>query len=197
MISRLLVGTKVEANYRSQGRYYPGKVTRDREDGSYDVAYEDGESELRVNGERIRLLASPRPKSAGSLRLAVGSRVNARRRDTDRFSPGLVEADRGDGSFDVRFDEGGSESGVREEWIRLLPARAQSKVAVRPQSASVLSLSPALSTDLAALAALHMQQRGTLERMSHRLAEVKASLDQRNPARAEAMRKALFFASAL
>ena len=46
----------MEANYRGRGKWYPGKVTRDRGDGTFDVSYDDGESEIRVKESMIRLL---------------------------------------------------------------------------------------------------------------------------------------------
>lgn len=49
-------GVKVEANYRGRGRWFPGKIQRDYGDGTFDVQYDDGEHELRVPQNLIRLL---------------------------------------------------------------------------------------------------------------------------------------------
>jgi hypothetical protein len=49
-------GMKVEADYRGRGRFFPGKIRRDRGDGTYDIDYEDGENELRVSSGLIRSL---------------------------------------------------------------------------------------------------------------------------------------------
>eukprot|EP00975_Prorocentrum_lima_P037818 7956543-Prorocentrum_lima.AAC.1 len=35
--ARLEEGAKVEANYRGKGKYFSGKITRDRGDGTFDV----------------------------------------------------------------------------------------------------------------------------------------------------------------
>ena len=35
-------------------RYYPGAIARDRRDGTFDVAYDDGETEPRVDARLIR-----------------------------------------------------------------------------------------------------------------------------------------------
>eukprot|EP00981_Chlorochromonas_danica_P013225 scaffold5974_cov158-Ochromonas_danica.AAC.26 len=48
------VGMKVEVNYRGRGKYFPGKITRDRGDGTFDVLYDDGDSETRVKENRIK-----------------------------------------------------------------------------------------------------------------------------------------------
>ena len=36
----IVAGAKVEANYRGKGKWYPGKVSRDRGDGTYDISYD-------------------------------------------------------------------------------------------------------------------------------------------------------------
>ena len=45
---RLEKGMKVEARYRGKSRYYPGKISRDSRDGTYDINYDDGEREIGV-----------------------------------------------------------------------------------------------------------------------------------------------------
>jgi hypothetical protein len=46
----------VEANYRGRGKFYPGKIKMDRRDGTYDIDYDDGESETRVKEGDINFL---------------------------------------------------------------------------------------------------------------------------------------------
>ena len=55
---RLREGDKIEARYRGRSRYYPGRIARDRGDDSYDIDYDDGESETRVAAHLIRSLES-------------------------------------------------------------------------------------------------------------------------------------------
>ena len=50
---RLEVGAKVQVNYRGNGKYYPGKITRDRRDGTFDIAYDDGEAEACADEKMI------------------------------------------------------------------------------------------------------------------------------------------------
>ena len=45
---------KVEANYKGKGKYYPGKISRCRLNGTYDINYDDGERESGVEAEMIR-----------------------------------------------------------------------------------------------------------------------------------------------
>ena len=54
--SALCEGDAVEADYRGRGKFYPGKISRDRGDGSYDIAYDDGDEERGVEARLIRKL---------------------------------------------------------------------------------------------------------------------------------------------
>jgi hypothetical protein len=53
---KLYEGDKVEANYRGKGKWYPGKVSRVRLNGTYDIAYDDGEREPGLAPSLVRLL---------------------------------------------------------------------------------------------------------------------------------------------
>ncbi len=57
----------MEARYRGREKYYPGRVSKDRGDGTYDIDYDDGEKEVRVKESLIRLLDAikRRSRSAG------------------------------------------------------------------------------------------------------------------------------------
>ena len=56
MSNRIEEGSKVEGNYRGKGKWFAGKITRDRGDHTFDIAYDDGESETRVDELLIRLV---------------------------------------------------------------------------------------------------------------------------------------------
>jgi ankyrin repeat protein len=55
--SALCEGDTVEVRYRGRKRYYPGKISRDCGEGKYDIAYDDGERETRVEARFIRKLS--------------------------------------------------------------------------------------------------------------------------------------------
>jgi len=126
----------VEANYRGKGRFYPGKIKRDRGDGTYDIDYDDGEAETRVKEELIRPLERPaspsrlggRDLSPGGRRprLEEGAKVEANYRGKGRFYPGKIKRDRGDGTYDIDYDDGEAETRVKEELIRFLNAKFSS-----------------------------------------------------------------------
>jgi hypothetical protein len=49
------VGAVVEADYKGKGKLYPGKITRVRLNGTYDIDYDDGEHEASIPRERIKV----------------------------------------------------------------------------------------------------------------------------------------------
>ena len=53
----LCEGDAVEADYRGRGKFYPGKISRDRGEGKYDIAYDDGDEETGVEARLIRKLS--------------------------------------------------------------------------------------------------------------------------------------------
>lgn len=53
------VGTRVEANYRGRGKWYSGEITTDYGDGTYDIAYDDGDQE---NGAVEDFIRPPRTR---------------------------------------------------------------------------------------------------------------------------------------
>ena len=74
----------------------------------FDVAYDDGEAETRVEEHLIRSLdgggrgsRSPSPRGGGRGRLREGAKIEARYRGRSRYYPGRIARDRGDGTFDV------------------------------------------------------------------------------------------------
>ena len=47
-------GDRIEARFRGREKYYPGQIRTDRGDGTYDVSYDDGTTEMRVREDLIR-----------------------------------------------------------------------------------------------------------------------------------------------
>ena len=118
--AKLQEGAKVEANYRGRGKWYPGKIVRDRFDGTFDVDYEDGEKETRVDKDLIRLRdAGASSSSSSKARLEEGAKVEANYRGRGKFYPGKITRVRANGTFDVDYDDGEKELGLTEDLIRL------------------------------------------------------------------------------
>ena len=101
---RLREGDKVEADYRARGRFYPGKISRDRGDDTYDIDYDDGERETRVSKRLIRKKDRSRSRSRsprGGGRLREGDKIEADYRGRGRYYPGTISRDRGDETYDI------------------------------------------------------------------------------------------------
>jgi hypothetical protein len=69
----------VEINYRGQGQWYPGRISRVVGDGTYDVLYDDGETETGVASSLIRQYVHPS---------ADGSRQGDKKKREDMFAAG-------------------------------------------------------------------------------------------------------------
>jgi hypothetical protein len=65
-MSEFAFGAKIEANYQSSGKWYPGSVMGIRPGGTFDVLYEDGDGESEVPAERIRSKGAA-PESADTV----------------------------------------------------------------------------------------------------------------------------------
>merc|ERR1719506_3089925 len=119
---KLREGDKIEARYRGKSRYYPGRISRDRGDGSYDIDYDDGEKETRVSEELIRSLESGgggRDSSPSRrTRLEEGMKVKANYKGKGKMFGGTIKRDNRDGTYDISYDDGDREMGVREADIR-------------------------------------------------------------------------------
>ena len=111
---RLEEGDKVEADYRGRGKFYPGKITRDRGDDTYDISYDDGEREIRVAKRLIRKLDG----GGSGGRLREGDRIEADYRGRGKFYPGKISRDRGDDTYDIDYDDGERETRVAKRLIR-------------------------------------------------------------------------------
>jgi hypothetical protein len=55
----LEVGTRVEADFKSKGKFFGGTISRVRLNGTYDVDYDDGEKEV---GVARHLIITVKPK---------------------------------------------------------------------------------------------------------------------------------------
>ena len=115
------VGTRVEAKYRGRSKKYPGKISRVHADGSFDVAYDDGESETRVEARLITPLdggGSNSDRQSGGDRLREGDKIEADYRGRGKFYSGKISRDRGDDTYDIAYDDGERETRVSKRLIR-------------------------------------------------------------------------------
>ena len=137
------VGDAVEAKYRGK-RYYSGKITRKRFDGSYDIDYDDGDRELGVSRELIKPATETHEqnKNAPGLvhngiqqdldqDLSIGTRIEARFRGKSKFFPGQITKCREGNLFDILYDDGEKELRVSKDLI-VSREKKQMQQLVRP-----------------------------------------------------------------
>ncbi|CAM9192120.1 unnamed protein product, partial [Ectocarpus fasciculatus] len=121
--SALKLGSRIEARCRGGAAFYPGVVTKVRDQGTYDIDYDDGEQELSVSVNLIRLpedslidgtSAPPVPQelsrkptnSEQLVRPTINDRVKARFNAEGEWYNGFVHAENGDDTYVVHFDDG-------------------------------------------------------------------------------------------
>ncbi|KAJ8612504.1 hypothetical protein CTAYLR_003689 [Chrysophaeum taylorii] len=107
-------GAEVDARYGKKEDVLPGRVVAVNDDGSYDVAFDQGE--VVVEGlERKFIFADFTDPT-----LPEGTRVECRYADTPKFYPGVVKAIADDGSsYSIIYDDGDEEADVVPRRIRL------------------------------------------------------------------------------
>ena len=117
---KLEEGMKVKANYRGKGKFFGGRISRDNCDGTYDIDYDDGERERGVRESEIEPQDRGGGGTDGGGDLREGAKVEARYRGKTRYYPGRIGRDRGDGTYDIDYDDGEREQRVMAELIRSL-----------------------------------------------------------------------------
>eukprot|EP00939_MAST-03C_sp_MAST-3C-sp1_P000758 g758.t1 len=130
-------GMKVEARFGGKDKYYAGKITYVRSDGTFDILYEDGDSERRVKRKFIRPVETKikssrrRSRSRSKSRdrddeLREGMKVEARFGGKDKYYRGEITNVRRDGTFDIRYEDGDSERRVKRKFIRPVETKKKS-----------------------------------------------------------------------
>ena len=126
-------GSRIECNFRGRGKYYPGKISRVRLNGTYDVAYDDGEAESGVTADMIKTVASSSGSRLSPRRdeeaLREGSKIECNFRGRGKYYPGKISRVRLNGTYDVAYDDGEAEAGVTADMIKSMSA---GKVALEP-----------------------------------------------------------------
>lgn len=124
-------GQRIEARMRKGRKYFPGVIERERPDGTYDIMYDDGDTETRVSSIYIRA-SLPTVDSMSALgegaiggfgdsaEFNVGDKVEARFKGGRNFFKGTIEKVNRDGSCDIAYADGDFERRVAPENIRQL-----------------------------------------------------------------------------
>ncbi len=116
-MSGLFVGSKVEGNYKGKGRWYTGQITVVRNDGTFDIVYDDGESEQNVSKDMVREFGNIANLSG----LEIGAKVEVNYKGSGQYYPGVISKINGAKiSFSIDYDDGETEDGVDINMIRIL-----------------------------------------------------------------------------
>jgi len=110
-------GDLVEALFRGGRKYYPGKISKVRMDGNFDIEYDDGDFERSVPLSKIRKRTTKFAHS-GQKQFMVGDNVKAKFRGGRKFFPGKITRVNPDGTFSITYADGDRERSVPEADIR-------------------------------------------------------------------------------
>ena len=131
-VSNFIVGQQVEARYAGKRRYYPGKIMKVGADGKYDVLYDDGESESKIDASLIRAVegGSGSPSVPTNEMFAVGQKVEARYKGGGKYYPGKVgevDATKPESiKYTILYDDGEQEAGVYAKHVRAVESDSSS-----------------------------------------------------------------------
>ena len=81
-------------------------------DGTFDIDYSDGDKETNVPKSRVRPRSTMPPRGKDPLK--EGMRVRANYKGQGNFYR-AHPANNGDGTFDIKYDDGDQECGVRDD----------------------------------------------------------------------------------
>jgi hypothetical protein len=108
--SRYRPGDKVEV-LKKGTKWFPGEIVRERQDGSFDVRYDDGDSETGVHPDSIRMKGGGCAHGgydgggSGGPELREGTKVEARYKGKEKFYPGVIRRVNADGSFNIDYND--------------------------------------------------------------------------------------------
>jgi len=105
-MAMILVGDMCEALWKGGAKWFLGRVASANMDGTFNIQYDDGDSELMVPPHRIHVLGKLQP-----FQVAPGVRVRARWKGGNYYS-GTIRSMNMDGTYFVVFDDGDVEPGA-------------------------------------------------------------------------------------
>ena len=149
------VGTRVQVNYLSKGRYYPAVIVAIHSSGmglSYDIDYDDGEKENHVKEENIRPSTKPSfnknkdPSDMIDPNLPIyqeGQVVEVNYQGKGDYYPGKIAKDYGTNKlYDILYDDGDRERRVKNQFIRLPTSKASTTTSSNAATAAAAVVTP-------------------------------------------------------
>lgn len=148
----LAAGAVVRAVWEQDGKWYDAVVQKDNGDGTFVVKYDVDDSEASLKAENIRSKLDPpkelkywcAPFKKGDLPPQEGERVMALWKNPEAgyegFHGAVVQKDRGDGTFQLKWEEDDTEGAVKREDIRTnMPRCALSDLKVGQKLVGVIT----------------------------------------------------------
>lgn len=129
----LAVGDSVKARFKRGTKWFTGKITRAHSNGTYDIKYDDGDIETRVEKSYVEAeLTKPEKEPAATKNgFEVGDKVSARYKTGQKWFPGKIAKVRTDGTFDILYDDGDEETRVTSDRLEAIESVKSTKSHVK------------------------------------------------------------------
>lgn len=110
---RFRLGQRIMGNYRGNGRWFAGQITRVNSQCSYNIRYNDGDTDTDMHPIFIRA-------AGGTTRCTIrtGSAVTGNWRGLGRWYPGRVTGCSSSTGYTIAYNDGSRESGVQAARVR-------------------------------------------------------------------------------
>lgn len=115
------VGDKVMATWGGDDKWFPGTITEVTEDGLCSILYNDGDAEKRKDPIYIRarqVQAEPPRTSSTDQVFKIGDKVEAAWQGGEKWFWGTVTEVTESGLYNIRYDDGDTETGKEAKFIR-------------------------------------------------------------------------------
>jgi len=151
-----LVGDRVYGNYINNGFWYIGLIRYVHDDLTYDIDYDDGDKEYRIDHGLIRMIKGTRVRSDSYLHRCISNhrskscnndslkskgKYSADRdgdkHDSDKWLLGIISKVYKDNTYDIEYDDGDFDVNIDITHIQLL---IHSKVIVNNKSCRILNI---------------------------------------------------------
>jgi hypothetical protein len=145
---KLAEGQRIECRHSGGKKFYPGKIAGCEENGTYNIAYDDGDKESGVQRELIKAVSEPakarhpapadskpvekdKPEAPAAVGvLKDGEKAEARHGGQGKWFGCAVDKVHGDGSADLTYDDGDKEKKVGRHRIRRKGDTARKELAM-------------------------------------------------------------------
>lgn len=120
VVAMFKVGDMIEARWKGGSVWYKGTISAVAADGTYSIAYSDGDKESGVKEANVKLQAAPAPAPAAAVvKFKVGDKVDSHWKGGTVWWKATITKVNANGTYDVLFDDGDKESGIAAASVRV------------------------------------------------------------------------------